>query len=89
MVQLPILEAGPSDYLLIMSIPPVVELSGPPVMMGTATGLISSALLPPPLLLAIMIVARIIEWLMKGATVALGKGKTIALVSLLLLVELA
>lgn len=88
-VQLTISEAGPSDRLLLMIIPLVVELFGPPVMMATATELISSAPVPLPLLLTTMIVARIMEWLMKGAMVAVGKGKTIALVALLLLVELA
>lgn len=52
MVQLPIPEAGHSNHLLLMIIPPLVDLSGLPVMMVAAIGLISSTSLPPPLMLA-------------------------------------
>lgn len=50
-------EVGPSDHLLLFSVPPLVDLSGPLVMMGVAIGLISLALPPPPLMLLSMMVA--------------------------------
>lgn len=55
--QMPIPEAGPFDCLLLVSIPPLVDLSGSLITMMAPTGLISSTLLFFPLTLAIMTMA--------------------------------
>lgn len=51
-VQLPVPKAGPFKRLLLVSILLLVDLSGLPIMTAAAIGLLSSALLPMPLMLA-------------------------------------
>lgn len=77
------MEAAPLGHPLLVSIHLSVDISSPPIMMTAAIGLISSAL-PPPLILATMIVGQMIDRLMKGATVSAGKGKSVTPISLLL-----
>lgn len=85
---MPMLEAEPSEHLLMVSITLLIDLYSPPIIMVTALRLISSALSLPPLTLATIAVGQLVDWLMKGAIFAMGKRKLVVLVPLPL-VELA
>lgn len=82
------LEAGPSESSLLVSIVLSVDLSGPPITISAVIGLISSGSPPPPLMLATIIVSQLVDRLMKWAMVAVEKGKSVVPV-LAPLVELA
>lgn len=58
-------------------------------MIAAATGLITSALPLPPLTLAMMMGVQIVERLIKGATVVIGKKKTVMSVAHFTLAGLA
>lgn len=79
---MPMLEVGTSEQPLMISILPLVDLSGLPTIMATMVGLFSSTLPSPPLMLAIIMVGQLVDHLMKGAMVAMGKRKLVALVPL-------
>lgn len=71
-------EAGPSGKILLVSIPPAVNLLGPLTILVEAIGLLASTPPTPPLILATMSTSQVMEYLMKGVTVAVGKGKLVA-----------
>lgn len=76
MGQMPISEVGSSVYPLLVSILLSVDFIGPPITMAAATGLLTSTLLPPPLMLTSMLASYLVDCLMKGAMVAMGKRKS-------------
>lgn len=79
-------KVGPFGSPLPMSIPAVAELLNLLEMMDTTTVLQSSPLL---LLLATITMTQMVEWLMKGVTVLVGKGKIEAMAALSPFLELA
>lgn len=81
-------EAGSSGQPLLASISLLVDLPGPPTLLAATTELYTSTLPLLTILLALIMVSQLVDCLMKGANVAIGKRKLAAQVPLLL-VDLA
>lgn len=79
-----ILKTQPSAQPLLVSIPPLVDLSGPPTTFSQAIGLTASSPLTRPLMLAIMSMNQLKDHLMKGAMMAVRKGRLVGQVPLVL-----
>lgn len=71
------LELEPSGQMLLMIIPPSMNLSGLSTMLIKATGLILLACSAPPLMLAIVTVGQLVDRLIEGVTEAVRKRKSV------------
>lgn len=81
-------EAGPFVHPLPVSLPSMAGFSGLPVMIDAAAELVNS-IPSPELILTMMPMVQMIERLMTGTIVPVGKGKTVDLVAPLPLKKLA
>lgn len=69
---------------LLLSIPPLVDLSGLPMTLAEAIEMMVPSSLAPPPMLAMITVGHQIDCLMKGDKVVVGKVKLVVQVALVL-----
>lgn len=80
--QMPMPEMAPSGKPLLVSISPLVYFSSLSTTLAKATGLLASSFPTLLLMLAIIMVSQLVDGLLKGAIVAVGKGKLVMQVPL-------